>query len=75
MSRKERQRANRRAKAQAIEELGLPKDTKYVDHRAGISRRNSVNAKDLTPYYAMKYMNGRIPEEDRIYVEGVHYGP
>ncbi len=74
MSRKERQRANRRAKAQAIEELGLPSDTKYVDRRKGVGRKNEVGAKDLTAYFAIKYMDSRIPEADRIYVEGVHYG-
>ena len=73
MNRKERQRANRRAKARAIEEMGLPKDTKYVDH--GIGRKDEFGKKDLTPYFAIKYMNSRIPEADRIYMEGVHYGP
>ena len=70
---KERQRANRQAKAEAIAEMGLPEDTKFVDLRIG--RKNHVDAKDLTPYFAFKYMNSRIPEADRIYMEGVHYGP
>ena len=29
---------------------------------------------DPTPYYAVKYADGRIPECDRVYMQGVHYG-
>ncbi|MBQ6132775.1 MAG: hypothetical protein IJI65_01325 [Lachnospiraceae bacterium] len=72
MNRKEKQRANRRAKAQAIEEMGLPEDTKYVDFKVG--RKNMVGKKDLTAYFAIKYMDSNTPEADRIYLEGVQYG-
>lgn len=69
---KERQRANRQAKAEAIAELGLPEDTKFVDFRLG--RKNEAGAKDLTPYFATMYMYSRIREADRTYLEPIHYG-
>ena len=63
---KERQRANRRAKLRVIEDNNLSKDTRFVDIR--IPPRDFCNMKDLTPFYAFKYMDGRIPEEARVYL-------